>query len=83
MKTGFKDPLEIRNQRPEDKPKEGKNSPWDYRCPQYDERSSSFINAGTKYGVGHRQPVGHSGNPKSRAPTMPFGRPETMKVDEV
>lgn len=83
MKTGFKDPAAIKNQRPEDKPKEGKNSPWDYRCPQYDERSSCFINAGTKYGVGHRQPVGHEGNPISRVPTMPFGRVPTMEVDEV
>jgi hypothetical protein len=77
----FKDPIKIKNQRPEDKPKDGKNSPWDFRCPQYDQRSSNFVNAGTHYGVGHKQPVGHKGNPVERVPTMPFGRPETMEVD--
>ena len=82
MKTGFKDPIKIKNQKPMDKPKDGKNSPWDFRCPQYDERSSCFVNAGTHYGIGHRQPVGHHGDPKLRADTLPFGRPETLEVDE-
>lgn len=80
MKTGFKDPTSIKNQNPVDSPKEGKNSPWDYRCPQYDERSSCFVNAGTHYGVGHRQPVGtkkHT-NPK----VIPIGRVDTLKLYE-
>lgn len=76
MKTGFKDPIA---------PKSGKmkKSPWDYTCPKYDERSSCYVNAGTHYGVGHRNPVGHKDNPKSRVPTLPYGRVNTMKVSEV
>lgn len=83
MKSGFNDPTSIKKQDPKDRPKEGKNSPWDFRCPQYDERSSCFVNTGTHYGKGHRQPVGHGGEPKMRVPTMPFGRLNTMEVDEV
>jgi len=79
----FKDPIKIKNQRPEDKPKDGVNSPWDFRCPQYDQRSSNWVNAGTYYGVGNRQPLGHAGNPLVRVATMPFGRPPTMDTDEV
>ena len=78
----FKDPAAIKSQRPQDKPKDGVNSPWDFRCPQYDQRSSNFVNAGTYYGTGHRQPVGHSGNPKERVSTLPYGRVATMEVDE-
>lgn len=82
MESGFKDPIKIKNQKPMDKPKDGKNSPWNFECPQYDERSSSFLNAGTHYGVGRNQPVGSEGNPKERAPVMPMGRVNTMVVDE-
>jgi hypothetical protein len=82
MKTGFKDPTAIKNQKPKDKPEDGKNSPWDFTCPQYDQRSSCFVNAGTDYGTGHKQPVGHEGNPKTRVDTLPFGRVDTMRVDE-
>lgn len=83
--SGFKDPAKIKSQRPEDKPKDGKPYPlgWDFRCPQYDQRSSNFVNAGTNYGTGLKQPVGHKGNPTMRADTLPFGRPTTMRVDEV
>ena len=83
MKSGFKDPTAIKNQRPKDSPQGlGKEWPWNWKAPQYDERSSCFINAGTHYGVGHNQPVGHNGDPKTRVDTMPFGRPTTMRVDE-
>lgn len=78
----FADPIRIKEQREINKPEDGKNSPWDFRCPQYDQRSSSFVNAGTHYGVGHRQPVGHEGDPKQRVSTMPFGKVNTMRVDE-
>lgn len=81
-KSGFKDPIAVTEQREIDKPQDGKNSPWDFRCPQYDQRSSNFINAGTHYGVGRNQPVGHSGNPKSDVPTLPKGRVNTMRVDD-
>ena len=83
MKSGFKDPIAIKNQEPKDKPEDGKNSPWDFRCPQYDQRSSCFVNTGTHYGVGHNQPVGHSGNPKKDAPVLSKGRVNTMETDEV
>ena len=78
MKTGFKDPIAV---------KEGKKmkSPWNFDCPPYDERTSCYVNAGTHYGVGHRQPVGHAGIPKDKAATMPTDRRsvKTMKDDEV
>lgn len=82
MESGFSDPIAIKKQKPIDKPKDGNKSPWDFTCPQYDQRTSCFVNAGTSYGVGRNQPVGHEGNPKMRVPTMPFGRPNTMEVDE-
>jgi hypothetical protein len=82
-RSGIADPSEIRNQRHEDKPKDAKNSPWDFRCPQYDQRSSNFVNAGTHYGIARNQPVGHEGNPKVRVDVLPFGRVDTMRVDEV
>ncbi len=81
-KSGFKDPTAIKQQRELDKPVDGKNSPWDFRCPQYDQRSSVFLNAGTDYGVGHRQPVGHAGNPKTTASILPQGKVKGMTVDE-
>lgn len=76
MKTGFKDPIAV---------KEGqhKKSPWDFTQPHYDERTSCYVNAGTHYGLGHNQPIGHEGNPKSLAPTLPHGRPKTLKVAEI
>lgn len=80
MKSGFSDPIKIKNQRPEDKPVDGKNSPWDFRCPQYDQRSSNFVNAGTHYGVGYAQPVGTEKHKNSNV--IPKGRVETMRVDE-
>lgn len=75
MKTGFHDPIAP-------KPGKTKKSPWDFRCPPYDERTSCYVDAGSHYGIGHRQPVGHEGNPKSRAPTLPYGRVNTLQVDE-
>ncbi len=80
--SDFSDPIRIKEQREIDKPKDGKNSPWDFRCPQYDQRSSNFINAGTHYGIGRNQPVGHEGNPKSKVDTLPYGRVNTMRDDE-
>lgn len=82
MKSGFSEPTKIKKQQPKDKPEDSKNSPWDFRCPQYDQRSSCFVKAGTDYGVGHRQPVGHQGNPKSVVDVLPQGKVSTMKVDE-
>lgn len=83
MKSGFKDPTAIKKQDPKDRPEDGKNSPWDFRCPQYDQRSSCFVNAGTHYGVAHKQPVGHSEDPKNTSAMLPMGRMKAMEVDEV
>jgi hypothetical protein len=82
MKKAFKDPAEIKKHEPRAEPKDGKNSPWDFRCPDYDQRSSCFVNAGTNYGVGINQPVGHSGNAKMRDEgIMPTGT-KCMVMDE-
>ena len=83
MKSGFKEPNAIKNQKPKDLPKDGKPNPWESKQPQYDQRSSNFVNVGTHYGVGINQPVGHAGNPKQRVPCLPYGQVNTMKVDEV
>lgn len=82
MKSGFEDRTAPKGQKPKDQPIDGKDSPWDFRCPQYDQRSSNFVNAGTHYGVGFTQPVGHEGNPKARVPAMPMDGVKTMRVDE-
>ena len=82
-RSGFVDPDRIKGQIQNEEPKNGKNSPWDFRAPQYDQRSSNFINAGTHYGVGINQPIGHTGNPKQRVPVLPYGRVNTMRNDEV
>jgi len=74
MKSGFSDPIAIKEK------KEGKN-PWNFKAPPYDERSSSFVSAGSDYGVGHRQPVGHKEGASERASTMPMGKVNTMKTD--
>ena len=82
-KSGFADPARIKSQRPESKPYDAKpGSTWDFRCPQYDQRTSNFINAGTHYGSGFKQPVGHTGNPKEKVPCLPMGRVNTMRNDE-
>ena len=76
MKTSFKDPVK------EEKHSTIKNF-WNFNAPVYDERSSCFMNAGTIHGVGHKQPVGHEGNPKTSSPSLPMGRVNTMRIDEV
>jgi hypothetical protein len=80
MKSGFKDPIAIKKQSPKDHPVDGKKSPWDFTCPQYDERSSCFVNTGTHYGVGHRQPVGTERQTNNN--TIPKGPVNTMRIDE-
>lgn len=56
-------------------------SPWNFQAPCYDQRN--LISAGDNYGTGFRNPVGHKGNPKSRVDTLPFGRPKTMRDDNI
>lgn len=79
----FEDPIKIKDQNPKCKPEDGVKSPWDFRCPEYDQRSSNFINAGTHYGVGHRQPIGHKGNPKEIVDVLPQGRANTLQNDDL
>lgn len=79
MRNGFKDPTKIKNQKPKDKPVDGKKSPWDFRCPQYDQRHSCFVNAGTYYGVGVNQPVGNRN--ESAKGNVPYGKVNTLNVD--
>ncbi len=58
-----------------------KKSPWSFMAPCYDENSK--ISAGDNYGVGFRNPVGHTGNPKQFVDALPYGRPDTMQVDNL
>lgn len=75
MSKKFKDPIAFKNQSPKDKPVDSQPYPlgWDFRCPQYDQRSSCYVNAGTYYGQGHRQPIGHHGEPLKDVPVLPSG----------
>lgn len=75
MKKPFKDPAAIKSQKPHFEPLDSKPYPfgWDFRSPPYDQRSSCFVNAGTYYGQGINQPVGHKGNPKSAESILPSG----------
>lgn len=75
MKTGFRDPLEVEN------PKK-KKSPWNFEAPVYDERSSCFVNAGSDYGVGHRQPVGKK-EARRMDEVIPMRKVRTLKTQYV
>lgn len=79
MKTGFKNPIEPKSN------SKSMKSPWNFDQPHYDERSSCYVNAGSHYGVGYKQPVGHHGNAKSKADTLPTNchDVETMYVSEI
>lgn len=62
--------------------KKEKQSPWDYRAPPYDERTSCYMDAGSHYGVGYTNPVGHDGVVKQRVPTLPYGKHLGPQVSE-
>lgn len=48
-------------------------SPWDFSAPEYDHRSSCYINAGCYQGVGMRQPIGSESQKKgSPIPQKPM-----------
>lgn len=81
-KNGFEDPARIKEQNEIVEPKNGIKSCWDFRCPQYDQRSSNFINAGTHYGIGINQPIGHEGNPKDVVAALPRTRRDTTQDDD-
>lgn len=67
--SGFRDPIESDIQVREVK------SPWNFKAPCYDQ--SKMVQAGDNYGIGHRSPVGHPGNPKT-SDMLPKGRVNTM-----
>lgn len=66
MDSGFKDPIAS------DVKKKKVKSPWNFDAPNYNESMSCFVNAGTHYGSGKKQPIGHEGNPKSSVDVMPM-----------
>ncbi len=74
-KTGFNNILEPKGK--------DKKSPWDFRQPLYDERTSCYVNAGSHSGIGHRNPVGHEGPAKQRVSTLPYGRVNTPSLSPV
>lgn len=82
-KSGFADRDRIKEENKKETPKNSFASPWDFSCPQYDQRSSNFINAGTHYGIAMRQPVGHEGNPKREVSALPNNRVNTQQVDDL
>lgn len=71
MKTGFKDVLE-------QKEKKTVKNPWNFDQPPYDERTSCYVNAGTQFGTGKRQPVGTTDNKGPHA--IPMGRVNTLET---
>jgi hypothetical protein len=81
-KYGFSDRTAVKAQNKREEPKDGVKSPWDFRCPQYDQRSSNFVNAGTHYGVGFAQPVGHTGDPQQIVDALPITRVNTLQNDD-
>ncbi len=68
MKSGFKDPIAPKIK------KTIMNSPWNFDAPQYDERTSVFVTAGTNYGTGFNQPVGTKGEAKGSTSALPMDR---------
>lgn len=78
MKTGFNDPAKPKKEIPKCSPVDGKNTAWDFRAPEYDQRSSQFVSAGCSYGVGHAQPVGSKMG--SNKDVVPMGRVETEQL---
>lgn len=74
MSTGFQDPIAPKI------PKEKKPSPWNFNAPKFEESSSCFVNAGTHYGVGYKQPIGRRGNPETKAKVLPFGHINTQNL---
>ncbi len=74
-KSGFKDPIESKIK------VEEIDTPWCFKAPSYDQ--SKLIQAGDNYGVGYKAPVGRVGNPKMKADTLPQGRVNTMRTDNL
>lgn len=56
-------------------------NPWNFDQPEYDERTSCYVNAGSHYGVGHRQPVGKFN--ASNKGGVPVGKGMGLTDDEI
>ena len=77
MKTGFKDPIAPRKV---ELPKAVMpNKAFSFKCPDYDQRASCFVQGGTDYGTGFAQPIGSKGECKAFSDALPMGRVETMR----
>ena len=76
MKNGFNNPISVKNIKE-------KKTPFNNPQLTYDTRSSCYINMGSHYGIGHKNPIGHEGNPKESVETLPKGRVNTMRVSEI
>lgn len=74
MKTGLKNKIAVKDDK-------SIKSPWNFDAPEYDHRSSCYVNAGSHYGVGHRQPVGTSLH--NMGGKVPVGKGMGMTVDEI
>ena len=74
MDTGFNNPIKSRTIKKKEK------SPWNFDAPRYEESTSRYVSAGTQQGVGYKNPVGHTGDPKSKVDTLPFGRVKTLNL---
>ena len=76
LNSGFKDPIAVKRYDNSSKePSKFVNGD----CPVYDKRTSSFVNQGTHYGVGHAQPIGTEKH--SISDVVPMGRVKTMRSD--
>lgn len=71
----FKDPIAVKNQTPK---KVSKDPFIELRQPEHYQLDSCYVNAGTNYGVGHRQPVGKM-TASDKGP-IPFGRIDTPSI---
>ncbi|SRR5258708_28622258 len=71
-KKMFSDPIA-----PQREEKSVKN-PWTFTAPCYDDRNN--IQAGTNYGKGFRNPIGHKGSAKMNVPTLPKSNVKTEEV---
>ena len=81
MKSKFEEPTAPINQQPPYEPKDGKNDPfWDFRAPQYDQRHSCFIKAGTNYGKGFTQPIGSKSQPKEFVAALPVNTTKLIEL---
>ncbi len=74
METGFNNPISPKIK------KKIQRSPWNHDCPQHDESTSCFVNAGTHYGIGFNNPVGKKQITKSYSEVIPVGRVKTLQL---